>query len=148
MLLTGTYPRTLDDKNRLGLPKRLRELLGEPANLCVMPGQDQCLWIYSEPAAAKLVEKLERSQGTDAEVRVFRRLFFAQTETVDVDRSGRILMPERLTKFAGLKHEVTLIGAQDHLEVWDAQRWQEFYERNAPRFDAVAEAAFGARTKD
>jgi MraZ protein len=73
---------------------------------------------------------------------VFRRLYFAQSETVDVDRAGRILVPDRLAQFAGLRHEVAIIGVRDHLEIWDAQRWQEYMVQNAPRFDAVAENAF------
>jgi MraZ protein len=142
MLLTGTHPRTLDDKKRLGLPKRIREQLGEPETLFVTPGPDQSLWLYSQAGLEQLAEKLDESPATDAEVRVFRRLYFAQTESVDVDRTGRILIPERLLQFAGLQHEVVLIGVRDHLELWDAQRWQEYLTLNAPRFDAVAEGAF------
>jgi MraZ protein len=142
MLLTGTHPRTLDDKNRLGLPRRVREQLGEPTTLFVTPGPDQCLWIYSQEGLERLAEKLDQSPATDAEARVFRRLYFAQTESVDVDRTGRILVPERLIQFAGLRHEVVLIGVRDHLELWDARRWQDYLTQNAPRFDAVAEGAF------
>ena len=142
MLLTGTHPRTLDDKKRLTLPKRLREQLGAPETLYLTPGPDQCLWLYTQDGLERLAEKLDHAPAADAEVRVFRRLYFAQTESVDVDRTGRILVPERLTQFAGLRHEVVLIGVRDHLELWDAQRWQEYLSRNAPRFDAVAEGAF------
>ena len=126
MLLTGTYPRTLDDKKRLGLPKRVREQLGEPTTLFVTPGPDQCLWLYTQVGLEELSGKLDQAPATDAEARVFRRLYFAQTEAVDVDRTGRILIPERLVQFAGLKHEVNLIGVRDHLELWDAQRWQKY----------------------
>lgn len=142
MLLTGTHPRTLDDKKRLGLPKRVRELLGEPATLYVTPGPDGCLWIYTQHGLEELAAKLDQSPATDAEARVFRRLYFAQTEAVDVDKSGRILVPERLAQFAGLTHEVVLIGVRDHLELWDAGRWQQYLQQHAPRFDAVAEGAF------
>jgi MraZ protein len=142
MLLTGTQVRTLDEKKRLTLPKRVREQLGEPETLFVTPGPDQCLWVYTRPGLEQLAEKLDQSPATDAEARVFRRLYFAQTEAVDVDRAGRVLMPERLVQFAGLQHEVVLIGVRDHLEVWDAQRWQQYLASNAPRFDAVAEGAF------
>jgi MraZ protein len=142
MLLTGTHPRTLDEKKRLTLPKRVREQLGEPETLFVTPGPDQCLWVYTRAGLEQLAEKLDRSPATDAEARVFRRLYFAQTEAVDVDRSGRILIPERLVQFAGLQHELILIGIRDHLELWDAQRWQQYLASNAPRFDAVAEGAF------
>jgi MraZ protein len=140
MLLTGTYPRTLDDKKRLALAKRVREQLGDPKTLFVTPGPD--LWLYTQDGLERLAEKLDQAPATDAEARVFRRLYFAQTEAVDVDGSGRVLIPERLVQFAGLKHDVVLIGVRDHLELWDAERWQRYIEQHAPRFDAVAEGAF------
>lgn len=142
MLLTGTHPRTLDDKKRLGLPKRIREVLGEPETLYITPGPDQSLWLYTQTALEQLAEKLDQTPATDAEARVFRRLYFAQTEAVDVDGNGRVLIPERLVQFAGLQHEVVLIGVRDHLELWDAGRWQQYLSGNAARFDAVAENAF------
>ena len=142
MLLTGTYPRTLDDKKRLALPRRVRELLQEPETLFVTPGPDQCLWLYTQDGLERLAEKLDQTTATDAEARVFRRLYFAQTEAVDVDRAGRILIPDRLIQFAGLTHEVVLIGVRDHLELWSEPRWQQYLTQNAPRFDAVAEGAF------
>jgi MraZ protein len=140
MLLTGTHPRTLDDKKRLALPKRVREQLGEPATLFVTPGPEQCLWLYTQGGLEQLADRLDRSP--DAEARVFRRLYFAQTESVDVDRAGRVLVPERLVQFAGLQHEVVLLGVRDHLELWDAARWRQYLADNTPRFDTVAEAAF------
>lgn len=142
MLLTGTYPRTLDDKKRLALPKRVREQLRGPSQLFVTPGPDQCLWLYSQEELERLADKLEQSSGPEPEVRVFRQLFFAQTEAVELDRTGRILIPDRLIHFAGLKHEVVLTGNRDRMELWDAGRWQEYCSRNVPRFDAVAEKAF------
>lgn len=142
MLLTGTYPRTLDDKKRLALPKRVREELRGPTRLFVTPGPDQCLWLYSQEELERLADKLEQSSGPEPEVRIFRQLFFAQTEAVDVDRAGRILIPDRLIQFAGLKHDVVMTGRRDRLELWDAERWHAYYSENAPRFDAVAAKAF------
>jgi MraZ protein len=142
MLLTGTNPRTLDEKNRLGIPKRVREQLGEPPNVYVTPGPDVCLWLFTQAGLEQLAEKLDQSPATDGEARVFRRLYFAQAESVDVDRAGRILIPERLLQFAGLQKEAVLIGVRDHLELWDAGRWQQYLNEHAHRFDAVAEGAF------
>jgi MraZ protein len=141
MLLTGTHPRTLDDKKRLVLPRRVRDQLGEINKLFVGQGQDQCVGLYSPNAMEQLAAKIDEAPATNAEVRTFRRLFFANMEAVDVDRAGRILVPERLLEFAGLKHEVVLIGVRDHLELWDAGRWREYEAQNAARFDAVAEEA-------
>src|SRR5262252_1885022 len=142
MMLTGTHPRTLDDKKRMALPKRVREQLGEPETLFVTPGPDGCLWVYTQEGLERLADKLDQAPATDAEARVFRRLYFAQTEAVDVDRSGRVLVPERLVQFAGLQRDVVLIGVRDHLELWDAARGQAYLGQHAPRFDQVAEGAF------
>jgi MraZ protein len=142
MLLTGTHPRTLDEKNRLVLPKRIREQLRNPDKLYITPGPDQCLWAYTGAELDKLSERLDQTPATDAEGRVFRRLFFADTEEADVDGNGRVLIPERLTQFAGLQHDVVLIGVRDHLELWDKARWQAYLSQHAPRFDSVAEQAF------
>jgi MraZ protein len=142
MLLTGTHPRTLDDKKRIVLPKRVREQLGEVGSLFVTPAPDRSLWLFRREELEGLAAKLDETPATDAEARTFRRLFFAQMEEVDLDRAGRILLPERLLTFAGLSHDTILLGAQNHLEIWDAGRWQQFMEEHGPRFDAIAEAAF------
>jgi MraZ protein len=142
MLLTGTHPRTLDDKKRLTLPKRIREQLGEVTKLFVTPGQDKCLWLFSQDRLERMADKLDESPATDKEVRLFRQLFFSQTEEVEVDAQGRILLPDRLIELGGLKHEVILLGIQDRMELWDAQRWQRHFGENAARFDTVAEQAF------
>jgi len=142
MLLTGTHPRTLDDKKRLALPKRVREQLGDIEQLFVTPSTDQSLSLYDPHGLENLAARLDQTPATDSEARVFRRLFFAQMEAVDVDNNGRILIPERLIEFAGLEHEVVLVGVRDHLELWDARKWQEYLAQHGPRFDAVAEGAF------
>ena len=142
MLLTGTHPRTLDDKKRLTLPKRIREQVGEATQLFVTPGADQSLWIYTKDELERLSAKLDQTPATDAEARVFRRLFFAQMEEVELDRTGRILIPDRLVQFAGLEHEVVLLGIRDHLELWNAERYQAYFEKHSPEFDRVAEQAF------
>jgi MraZ protein len=142
MLLTGTYPRTVDEKGRLALPKRVRELLKEPTTLFVTPGPDQSLWLYTEADLERQAGRLDEAPANDAEARVYRRLYFAQTEAVDLDKAGRMLIPERLTQFASLGKEVVLIGVRDHLELWDATKWNAFVNENAARFDTVAEKAF------
>lgn len=145
MLLTGTYPRTLDEKNRLILPKKVRDQLGTTEQVFVAPGPDQCLWVFTQENLESLADRLDQTPATDAEARVFRRLFFAQMEGVDLDKAGRVLIPERLVMFAGLEREVALIGVCDHLEVWNAGKWNEYMTQHGPRFDAVAEGAFRTR---
>lgn len=135
MLLTGTHPRTLDDKKRLVLPKRLREQLGEPTELFVTPGSERSLWLFTRDSLEREAERLDQRATTDVDAQVFRRLYFAQTEAVDVDRSGRILLPDRLVALAGLTHEVVLLGVRDHLELWDSQRWTQYVETHAAKLN-------------
>ncbi len=73
---------------------------------------------------------------------MYRRLLFAQAEAVDLDNAGRLLIPERLNQFASLTKEVVLIGVRDHLELWDAVKWNAYVNEHAARFDSVAEKAF------
>lgn len=138
MLLTGTYPRTLDTKHRCALPKRVREQMAEPATLFITPGPERCLWVYTQAGLERLAEKLDQAPAGDAEARATRRLYFAQTETVDVDRNGRILLPDRLVEYAGLTHDLVLLGVRDHLELWDAAQWQQYLAAQTPRFEVVA----------
>lgn len=145
MLLTGTHPRTLDDKKRIALPKRVREQLGEVEQLFVTPGPDGCLWVFDQANLESLASKLDEAPAAGGDVRVFRRLFFAQMEAVDLDGSGRVLIPDRLVRFAGLDKEVVLIGVRDHLEIWNAATWDAYMNQHGPRFDAVAEGAFQSR---
>jgi MraZ protein len=137
MLLTGTHPRTLDDKKRIALPKRVREQIGDVTHLFMTPGPDQSLWIYTKDELERLNAKLDETPATDQEARVFRRLFFAQMESVDLDRTGRILIPDRLMQFAGLEHEVVLLGVRDHLELWNSARWNTYLDANGPQFDKL-----------
>jgi MraZ protein len=137
MLLTGTHPRTLDDKKRIALPKRVREQIGDVTQLFMTPGPDQSLWIYTKDELERLNAKLDETPATDQEARVFRRLFFAQMESVDLDRTGRILIPDRLMQFAGLEHEVVLLGVRDHLELWNSARWNTYLDANGPQFDKL-----------
>ncbi|MSQ95081.1 MAG: division/cell wall cluster transcriptional repressor MraZ [Gemmataceae bacterium] len=145
MLLTGTHPRTLDEKNRLTLPKRVREQVGDETQMFVVPAADQSLSIYTKDGLESISAKLDEAPATDGDARTYRRLFFGQMEEVELDRSGRILIPDRLVEFAGLEHEVVLLGVRDHLEVWDSSRWQAYFAEHSPRFDKVAEEAFRPR---
>lgn len=142
MLLTGTHPRTLDDKKRLTLPKRIREQVGEVSQLFVTPGSDQSLWVFTKDELERFSGQLDQTPATDAQARVFRLLFYAQMEGVELDRTGRILIPDRLVQFAGLEHEVVLLGVRDHLELWDTKRWDAYFAQHSPEFDKAADQAF------
>lgn len=146
-MLTGTFARSIDDKLRIAIPKRLRESLGvSPTGiLYITPGTDGSLALYTEDALARLAERLAAASPIERDVRAFGRLFYARAQAVEVDRQGRIRVPPELATLAGLAGETVLLGIQDHLELWAAQRWKAYLEEKLPHYDAIAEAAFGRR---
>ena len=145
MSLTGTYHRSLDEKQRLAVPKRLRDDLFDEQNpvLYVAPETEQALTLYSTREFQRRAETVAQSLPQQASLRNYRRLYYSQAEQVEVDSQGRIRLPERLISFAGLTQEVVLLGVHDHVEIWDRHRWQQFLEQHASGFDSLAEAAFG-----
>jgi MraZ protein len=128
--LTGTYQANLDDKKTMTLPKALREQLAGSDTVLVSPGPDKCLWLTNKVHLDRLAQRLEQSPAREADVRVFKRLYFAQTEKRKLTE-GRVTIPERLAQFAGLHQEVVLVGIDDHFEVWDAARWREYTQEKS-----------------
>ena len=137
--LTGTYPCSLDEKGQLTLPRALRDQLNGSDTVLVSPGPDKCLWLTNQPHLERLGERLDQSHANEADVRVFKRLYFAQTEKLSVNGEGRVAIPERLGQFAGLHQEVVLIGIDDHFEVWDAARWRSYTQQKSSVRAADAE---------
>jgi MraZ protein len=137
--LTGTYPCNLDDRRVIALPKAIRDQLGGDTVL-ISPGPDHCLWLTSQAHLERLAKRLEASPAREAEVRTFKRLYFAQTEKATLGNDGRVAVPERLAQFAGLHQEVVLVGIDDHFELWDVARWRAYTQaKSAAARSAMAE---------
>ena len=144
MLLTGTYERSIDEKLRIAIPKRLRDLLEPHAHeaLFIAPGTDISLCVYTESALASLAERLANTSPVQNEVRAFSRLFYAQAERVELDSQGRFRIPPHLARMAELSRDAVLLGVRDHLEIWDKARWESYLAERASRYDELAERAF------
>jgi MraZ protein len=145
LILTGTYARVFDEKQRIAFPKLVREAMGDPKELFLTPANDGALAIYGNEAFARLAARLDDGSPTRADVRAFRRLFFSQAERIELDAQGRIRVPPALAQSAGLSKEVVLVGVQDHLELWDKLRWEQYFSQRAPEYDQFAERAFEPR---
>jgi MraZ protein len=145
MLLTGTFLRSMDEKQRIALPKRVREALeaDQSAALFLTPGTDESLALYTEETLKGWAARLAAASPTRQDVRAFNRLFYAQAEQVELDDQGRFRVPAGLVKLAGLAREVALVGVQDHLEIWDRTRWESYLAGKSADYDRIAEQAFG-----
>ena len=144
MLLTGAFSRSIDEKLRVAIPKRLREALDaeDRRAIYIAPGTDQSLALYAEEAFARLADRLAQASPTRQDVRTFNRLFYARAQRVELDTQGRVRVPPELADLARLDKEVVLLGVQDHMEMWAADRWKSYLAERQGHYDEIAEAAF------
>lgn len=126
-MFIGQYEHNLEEKGRLSIPKKFRSELAEGGVLT--RGLDGCLFLFSKKRWNEFVEKLSQTPLTKADARGFSRLLTYGAVEVELDRQGRILVPEFLRSFAGIKKEVVLAGALNRIEVWDNGEFATYQEK-------------------
>ncbi len=123
-MLIGEYRHTIDAKKRLAIPAKLRKELGKGAILT--RGLDSCLFLYPLKEWEKLTEKLGSLPVGQADTRSFIRLMLAGATEVEFDGLGRILIPDYLKNYGGLRQQVLIAGVYNRLEIWDEERWTNY----------------------
>lgn len=136
-MLIGEYAHILDPKKRLSLPSKFRKELG--GKIVITRGLDNCLFIYSLKEWKKISERLGELSIGQADTRGFNRFMLSGAVEVDIDAAGRILIPDFLKMFAGLKNKVVLAGIHTRVEVWDEKAWSAYKQRVEKQADALAE---------
>lgn len=122
-MFMGEYNHTVDAKGRLIVPSKFREQLGD--EFVVTKGLDGCLFVYENTEWKVLEEKLHTLPLTNANARKFSRFFLAGATSCEVDKQGRILLPQILRDFAGIEKEAVLVGVGSRIEIWARERWLE-----------------------
>ena len=135
-MLLGEYTHTLDTKNRLTLPVKFKGELGK--KIFVTRGLDKSLFVYSTHEWEIITEKLSGLSMTDENSRGFSRFFLAGAAAIELDKSGRMLVPEHLKDFANLDKEVVLTGVQSRVELWDAKLWKAYKRKMEKEGDLMA----------
>ena len=136
-MLIGEYKHNLDPKKRLAVPAKLRKDLGERAVLT--RGLDNCLFLYPAVEFQKLTERLAQLPTGKSDIRSLVRSLLAGATEVELDGLGRILIPDYLKQYAGIKQDVVIIGISDLIEIWAKEKWNEFYESNRGSFEELAD---------
>ena len=122
-MFMGEYNHTIDAKGRLIIPSRFRELLGE--EFVLTRGLDGCLSIYPMDEWVAFEEKLRALPLTNKDARTFSRFFVAGATTCQLDKQGRILLPQTLREFAQLEKDVVLSGNLNRVEIWSKANWTD-----------------------
>ncbi len=122
-MLIGEYEHTIDDKNRLTLPAKFREVFAD--GLVLTRGMDGCLYVYTREEWERIAEDIRGHDPLSPDARKMRRFFFAGASEDRPDKQGRISVPPALAQAASLDREVVVAGVYDHLEVWDRKAWRD-----------------------
>ena len=117
----GEYNHSIDTKGRLIIPSKFREALGD--EFVVTKGLDGCLFVFDQTEWSAFEEKLKSLPITNKDARKFVRFFLAGAAGMEVDKQGRILLPNVLREFAEITKDVTLIGVGSRIEIWSKERW-------------------------
>jgi MraZ protein len=125
----GQFYHTLDGKNRVFLPSKFRS---KEKTFIITRGLDDCLYLYDLDGWDKVILKLENALVSDkAEERAFKRAILSGANEVRLDVQGRILLPQVLVDYAGIKTDVMIIGLGNRLEIWDKKRWDIYFAKEA-----------------
>lgn len=126
-MLRGVAILSLDTKGRLAIPARYRPELTEicDGHLVVTVDKDRCLLLYPLPEWEAVEHKLLKLPSYNEQVRALQRLLIGHATEVDMDSSGRVLVPPALRKYAALDKQVVLIGQGNKFELWDEAAWNE-----------------------
>ncbi len=136
-MLLGEYKHNLDTKGRLAIPAKFRGDLS--AGAIITRGLDRSLFIFGTGEWENLVKKLMSLPLAQANSRAFVRLMLAGASDVELDAQGRILIPDYLREYAGLKKQAVIAGLYNRIEVWDAEVWKQYKSKTEAASDEIAE---------
>ena len=135
-MLLGEYRHNVDVKGRVSVPSKFRGDLGQ--SFIVTKGLDNCLFMYSKSEWETIENKLKALPLTNNDARSFMRFFFAGATECEVDKQGRINIPQLLREYAGIKKDVVIVGISTRAEIWDSSKWEEYTSSDSLNGNKIA----------
>jgi len=136
-MFIGEYYYTVDPKGRIAIPSKLRKTLSGGG--VITKGLDNCLFIFSIKDWQQMAEKIKGLPLSQSNSRAFSRLMLAGAMDIKLDNQGRILVPDYLRRYVGLKKKIVLAGVYNRLEVWDEKEWEKYKKRTEKESGDIAE---------
>lgn len=136
-MFMGEYQHSIDEKGRVIVPARFRDDLGE--KFIATKGLDNSLFVYPMDEWESLVKKLSSLSFTKADARAFSRFFFSGAVECELDKQGRILLPQVLREHAKIIKETIIIGVSTRVEIWAKEVWEDYNLKAATDYEAIAE---------
>ncbi len=123
-MFLGTYAPKLDDKSRIIFPAKFRHELAE--GVVMTRGQEHCIYVFSTAEFEQLHEKIRQAPVTSKQARDYLRVFLSGATAETPDSQNRVTVPATLRSYAGLGRDLTVIGAGNRVEIWDAEAWNVY----------------------
>lgn len=133
----GEFQHNIDAKGRIIVPSKFRDQLGD--SFVVTRGLDQCLFVYPMEEWNILEEKLKKLPLTKKDARAFTRFFFSGAVECEIDKQGRINIPQSLRNYAGIEKECVVIGVSNRIEIWSSEQWESYVTDSEESFAEIAE---------
>ncbi|NSL50771.1 division/cell wall cluster transcriptional repressor MraZ [Calidifontibacillus erzurumensis] len=137
-MFMGEYHHTIDQKGRIIIPSKYRDLLGE--TFVLTRGLDQCLFGYTHEEWKMLENKLKALPFTKKDARAFTRFFFSGATECEFDKQGRVTIAAPLREYAKLEKDCVIIGVSNRFEIWSKQSWESYCELSEDTFAEIAES--------
>jgi len=130
----GEYEATLDSKGRFLLPVGFKKQLSEESGsqFVISRGFEKCLTLYPIKNWEPIFSELSKLNDFDPKVREFRRYFLNGAVTVELDTASRLLVQPNLKEHASLEKDIVLVAAMNKIEIWDKNKYQQFFESFSP----------------
>ena len=135
-MFLGRFEHSVDTKGRVAVPARFRDRLS--GELILTRGNDGCLYLFTEDSWEPLAAKLNALPTGDEDARNLRRAVFSSAEPVELDKQGRVIIPDHLRQYAGISSDVSIIGLGEYIEIWDTQSWQKLDGEIAEKVDVIS----------
>ncbi len=137
-MLRGEYQYALDDKGRVVIPPKFRRALGD--QVVATRWIDPCISLYSPAEWAKVEEALRRLPTSKRDV---MRFLLAGAADLDLDRQGRVTLPQHLREHAGIDREVVVVGLSSRIEIWSRSTWQSYLKKAQKSAPEIADQLEG-----
>jgi MraZ protein len=140
----GTYQYSLDEKGRVSIPAKLRKPDESTTYdiFVITRGLDGCLFVYPVAEWEKVREKMREQPYTQRKTRLYERYVFPNTIEAELDKQGRIAIPQHLLDYAQIKKEVKILGVLERIEIWDPEVYNEYLAKAEMSYEDVAEELF------
>lgn len=136
-MFMGEFQHNIDDKGRMIIPAKFRELLGN--SFVVTRGLDKCLFVYPLPEWEVLEQKLKTLPLMKSDARAFTRFFFSGATECEWDKQGRVNLPSNLRDYANLEKECVVLGVSNRVEIWSRDIWEQYFQQSEDTFNEIAE---------